>query len=102
MTRVVTRPYGPTLVVHFAGRIDQIHFKLFAMVDQGGGRHESEYLLASHARALIERIGRNLQTAGVDLPRRSPSDAPAYLPAFEAAANTILASLGTAPAQSGA
>jgi hypothetical protein len=42
MTRVVTRHYGPTLVVHFAGRLDQIHFKLFAMVDQGGGRHETD------------------------------------------------------------
>lgn len=42
MTRVVTRPYGPALIVHFAGRIDQIHFKLFAMVDQGGGRHETD------------------------------------------------------------
>ncbi|MGH3278767.1 MAG: DUF6036 family nucleotidyltransferase [Trebonia sp.] len=42
MTRVVTRRYGEGLVVHFAGRLDQIHFKLFAMVDQGGGRHESD------------------------------------------------------------
>ena len=42
MSRVVTRAYGKTLVVHFAGRLDQIHFKLFAMVDQGGGRHEAD------------------------------------------------------------
>jgi hypothetical protein len=42
MTRVVTRQYGPALVAHFAGRVDQIHFKLFAMVDQGGGRHETD------------------------------------------------------------
>jgi hypothetical protein len=42
MTRVVTRYYGAALVVHFAGRLDQIHFKLFAMVDQGGGRHEAD------------------------------------------------------------
>lgn len=42
MERVVTRRYGPALVVRFAGRIDQIHFKLFAMVDQGGGRHEAD------------------------------------------------------------
>jgi hypothetical protein len=42
MTRVVTRQYGPGLVVHFAGRVDQIHFKLFAMADQGGGRHETD------------------------------------------------------------
>jgi hypothetical protein len=46
MTRVVTRQYGPALVVHFAGRIDQIHFKLFAMVDREVGvtRRISEHL----------------------------------------------------------
>ncbi len=42
MTRVVTRRYGQALTVHFAGRLDQIHFKLFAMVDQAGGRHEAD------------------------------------------------------------
>lgn len=42
MSRVVTKRYGPGLQVHFAGRVDQVHFKLFAMVDQGGGRHEAD------------------------------------------------------------
>jgi hypothetical protein len=42
MNRVVTRSYGTALVVHFASRFDQIHFKLFALVDQGGGRHEAD------------------------------------------------------------
>jgi len=42
MDRVVTRSYGTALVVHFAARFDQIHFKLFALVDQGGGRHEAD------------------------------------------------------------
>jgi hypothetical protein len=42
MSRMVTRPYGRTLIVHFASRFDQVHFKLFAMVDQGGGRHEAD------------------------------------------------------------
>lgn len=42
LTRVVTRRYGPALAVHFAGRLDQIHFKLYAMVDQAGGRHEAD------------------------------------------------------------
>jgi hypothetical protein len=42
MSRVVTRSYGRALIVHFAGRLDQIHFKLYAMVDQGGGRHETD------------------------------------------------------------
>jgi hypothetical protein len=42
LTRIVTRRYGQDLAVHFAGRVDQIHFKLFAMVDQAGGRHETD------------------------------------------------------------
>jgi hypothetical protein len=31
--------YGETLTVLFASRTDQIHFKLYAAVDQGAGRH---------------------------------------------------------------
>jgi hypothetical protein len=42
LTRIVTRHYGQALTVHFAGRLDQIHFKLYAMVDQAGGRHEAD------------------------------------------------------------
>jgi hypothetical protein len=42
LQRMVTRSSGTALIVHFAGRFDQIHFKLFAMVDQGGGRHEAD------------------------------------------------------------
>lgn len=42
MARIVTRRYGQAVTVHFAGRLDQIHFKLYAMVDQGGGRHETD------------------------------------------------------------
>lgn len=48
-SRVVTRSYGTALVVHFASRLDQIHFKLFAMVDQGGGRHEADLRALSPA-----------------------------------------------------
>jgi hypothetical protein len=40
--RTTMRPYGEALSVHFAGRLDQIHFKLYAMVDQGGGRQEAD------------------------------------------------------------
>lgn len=42
MSRIVTRRYSESLAVHFASRLDQIHFKLFAMVDQAGGRHEAD------------------------------------------------------------
>jgi hypothetical protein len=40
--RLETRSYGPALTVSFASRIDQIHFKLYATVDQGPGRHERD------------------------------------------------------------
>lgn len=40
--RVTTRQYGDALTVHFSGRVDQIHFKLYAMVDQAGGRQEAD------------------------------------------------------------
>ena len=39
MQRVITRQYGQKLIVHFLGRYDQIHFKLYAAVDQGAGKH---------------------------------------------------------------
>jgi hypothetical protein len=42
LSRVHTYAYGPGLTVHFADRFDLIHFKLYAMVDQGGGRHEGD------------------------------------------------------------
>jgi hypothetical protein len=42
MSRVETRSYGDGLTVHFASRLDQIHFKLYALVDQGAGRHEQD------------------------------------------------------------
>lgn len=40
--RVHSRAYGAALRVHFAGRLDQIHFKLYAAVDQGPGKHEAD------------------------------------------------------------
>jgi hypothetical protein len=42
MERVETRLVGPSLTVHFASRYDQVHFKLYAMVDHGAGRHEMD------------------------------------------------------------
>jgi hypothetical protein len=40
--RLNTRRYGAALTVHFASRLDQIHFKLYAFVDQGPGKHEAD------------------------------------------------------------
>lgn len=33
---------GQALIVYFGDRFDQIHFKLYAMVDHGGGRHAED------------------------------------------------------------
>jgi hypothetical protein len=41
--RLERRDYGPSLTVYFASRYDQIHFKLYAAVDEGGpGKHEAD------------------------------------------------------------
>ncbi len=40
--RAQVRTYGSSLVVRFADRFDLIHFKLYAMVGQGAGRHEAD------------------------------------------------------------
>jgi len=40
--RLERRRYGDLLTVHFASRLDQIHFKLYALVDQGPGKHEED------------------------------------------------------------
>lgn len=40
--RLESKSYGAALTVHFASRLDQIHFKLYALVDQGPGKHESD------------------------------------------------------------
>jgi hypothetical protein len=39
MERLTRREYGASLTVRYASRIDQIHFKLHATVDRGGGKH---------------------------------------------------------------
>ncbi len=42
LERLERRDYGPGLTVFLASRYDQIHFKLYAAVDQGPGKHERD------------------------------------------------------------
>jgi hypothetical protein len=42
LARVESRRYGGHLTVHFASRLDQIHFKLYAAVDAGPGKHSRD------------------------------------------------------------
>lgn len=50
MGRLMTRKYGDALTVRFASRFDQIHFKLYAVVDQGPGKHERDLRALSPTR----------------------------------------------------
>jgi hypothetical protein len=44
MERVVTKGYGRKLIVHYLGRYDQIHFKIYAAVDQGSGKAPGRFI----------------------------------------------------------
>jgi hypothetical protein len=44
MSRLTRRDYGPALTVRWASRVDQIHLKLHATVDRGGGKHFADLL----------------------------------------------------------
>jgi hypothetical protein len=58
LQRVETREFGAGLTVHFASRLDQIHLKLYALVDQGIGKHEEDLrALAPSREELIQAAG---------------------------------------------
>lgn len=42
LERLERREYGDCLTVYLASRFDQIQFKLYALVDQGPGKHEED------------------------------------------------------------
>jgi hypothetical protein len=65
-------------------------------LDEKAGSAESEYLIASQARSLIDRITRDLEAAGIDIPRRGPAHGTAYLSVFAAISHALLARLETA------
>jgi hypothetical protein len=56
--RLSRRDFGPALAVYFVGRLDQIHFKVFAAVDQGTGRHVDDLRDLCPTAAEIEQAAR--------------------------------------------
>ncbi len=56
--RAERRTYGERLTVHFIGRLDQIHFKLPAAADQGGGRHLEDLLALQPTAEELEQAAR--------------------------------------------
>jgi len=58
MERAKTREFGPKLTIHFLGRYDQIHFKLYASADQGAGRHFDDLLALNPTPDELEQAAR--------------------------------------------
>ena len=58
MERVITLSFGKKLIIHFLGRYDQIHFKLYAAVDQGAGKHFDDLLALQPTAEELEKAAR--------------------------------------------
>lgn len=58
MERVVTRSFGKKLIIHFLGRYDLIHFKLYAAVDQGAGKHFDDLMALQPTAEELEKAAR--------------------------------------------
>lgn len=58
MNRVETKRFGKYLTVHFLSRYDQICFKLYAVVDQGIGKHYNDLLLLEPNATELEEAAR--------------------------------------------
>jgi len=67
--------------------------QIITWLDEKTGTAESEYLIASQARSLINRLTRDLEAADIDIPHRQPAHGTAYLPVFAETSNALLARL---------
>lgn len=81
--------------------VSWVHLLLAALqiimwLDEKAGTAESDYLIASQARSLMNRLARDLEAAGIDIKPRQPAHGTAYLSVFTETSNALLARLGTA------
>jgi len=70
--------------------------EIIMWLDEKADTAESEYLIASQARSLINRLTRDLATADLDVQHPRASHGTAYLPVFAETSNALLARLGVA------
>ena len=63
--RLTEKQYGPRLAVHFIGRLDQIHFKLYAAADQRDGTHLNDLRALQPSSAELEAAARWTMTHDV-------------------------------------
>ena len=68
--------------------------EIITWLDEKADTNESEYLIASQARSLINRLTRDLEAADIDIQHRQPADGTAYLSVFAETSNALLARLG--------
>ena len=63
--RLTEKEYGPRLAIYFIGRIDQIHFKLYAAADQRDGTHLNDLKALHPTAAELEAAARWAMTHDV-------------------------------------
>ena len=63
--RLTEKEYGPRLAVYFIGRLDQIHFKLYAAADQRDGTHLNDLKALHPTAAELEAAARWAMTHDV-------------------------------------
>lgn len=66
LARAVIRRYGDSLTIRFLSRYDQIHFKLYAAVDQGG-RHYDDLVVLKPTSEELEAAARWSMTHDVSV-----------------------------------
>jgi hypothetical protein len=70
--------------------------QIITWLDEKAGTAESDYLIASQARSLMNRITRDLEAADIDIPHQRPAYGTAYLSVFAEVSHALLARLETA------
>jgi len=68
--------------------------QIISWLDNEADTEDSDYLVSSRARDLIERVTPNLEAAGLDVRLRQPVHGTAYLSIFTDNVEAILAKMG--------
>jgi hypothetical protein len=68
--------------------------EIITWLDNEAETKDSEYLISSRARSLMQHITRDLEIAGIDPTPKHPVHGTAYLPAFTEAVESVLAMMG--------
>ena len=64
---------------------------IIAWLDDEATSEDSEYLISSRARSLMQHVTRDLEIAGVDVSPKRPAPGTAYLSTFAEAVESVLA-----------